>query len=419
MLSFILLLPISDDSSDIYYFFGRQLTRFFARSVIIVYDGHAGDGCASFLSSHLIPYLKFRLFMRQKVRQQMKERPQLNVGNCNLTNMEQMTDDDWNRAIESTMDEKERKLLQDMRNMVRYTFGIPLVLREAFVYTDSVFCKGALVRMIKGKQVIPNDLSGSCAIMAYIQKNQLWVANTGDCRAILARRDARTGQLQAIALSRDQTAESEEQRLRSEFPNERDIVYDGRIKGGLQPSRSFGDIMYKEPVIGILLPDLIKNQEKWNPPYVKAEPEIQHIELDTRFDEFMVIASDGLWDVLKNLEVVQLVEQFVRGQQYMQHDKANVSTFLIRQALLKSGYGRSDQEKLSNLMQLPTDFKRMLHDDITVTVIFFNKSYSTSTTASTQYGGFQEIDSRGETEISPLYINVLKEFSELIAQENK
>jgi pyruvate dehydrogenase phosphatase len=399
-------------------------------SFFAVYDGHAGDGCAEFLKTHLIPYIKFRLYMRQSTRNHLKNKTR-SSNESSFEEMLSMSDEDWERAIQNASQEKEKNLLRDMRNMVSYQHGIPRVLKESFIYTDSVFCKGALVRMIKNKQVHPDDLSGSCALVVYMQKNQLWIANTGDCRALIANRNPVTKQLKPIPLSFDQTAETEEQRLKQEFPHEKDIVLDGRIKGGLQPSRSFGDITYKESIISLLLPDLIKNQEVWNPPYVKAEPEVIHYEMDTRYDEFMVIATDGLWDVLSNEEVVSLVNQFIRNSKRCSNsseviEKDNVATFLVKQALLKSGFGNNEQEKLSNLIQLPTELKRMVHDDITVIVVFFNKSLygqeltqaaRTATDTSNSNQQFQEVDDREEVKISPIYVQVLKDFSSLISEE--
>lgn len=368
-----------------------------------VFDGHAGDGCAQFLTEHLVDYTKFRLCMRMNIKKQMKQR-------YPSVNFESMTDQEWDYEIANALDERQRKLFVDMRNMFHYSNGIPLVLKESFVYTDSVYCKGSLVRMIRDRQLLPNDLSGSCAILAYIQRNQMWIANTGDCRAVLARRDANTNELIAVPLSFDQTAESEEQRLRAEFPNESDIVLDGRIKGGLQPSRSFGDIMYKEPVIGILLPDLVKHQRQWNPPYVKSEPSIHHEEINVATDEFIVIASDGLWDMFTNTEVINMVETCNTD------GSENACTYLIRQTLLRSGYGRNDCEKLSNLMQMPSNYRRMLHDDITIQIAYINKSYDSQ--QQQQVLHYEEVDYDHEVNISSQYVQILKDFSELIQDKS-
>mmetsp|Transcript_2558 Transcript_2558/g.351 ORF Transcript_2558/g.351 Transcript_2558/m.351 type:complete len:81 (+) Transcript_2558:116-358(+) len=40
-----------------------------------------------------------------------------------------------------------------------------------------------------------------------------------------------------------------------------------------------------------------------------SDPEIQHIELTTQ-DKFIVIGSDGVWDVMTSAEVVGFVENY-------------------------------------------------------------------------------------------------------------
>lgn len=94
--------------------------------------------------------------------------------------------------------------------------------------------------------------SGACAIVAYINDKDVYVACLGDSRAVLGRKRNYSHEgvelYQAIELSKDQTARtpSEFARLCEEHPGEEDsVVVRGRILGGLQPSRAFGkfDIM--------------------------------------------------------------------------------------------------------------------------------------------------------------------------------
>lgn len=64
-----------------------------------------------------------------------------------------------------------------------------------------------------------------------------------------------------------------------------------RVNGHLAISRSVGDIRLKEPVAGVI-----------------ADPEISELEI-TPDDQFIVLASDGLWDVMTNQECVDLVRK--------------------------------------------------------------------------------------------------------------
>ncbi|KAG9807782.1 protein serine/threonine phosphatase 2C, partial [Aureobasidium melanogenum] len=97
-------------------------------------------------------------------------------------------------------------------------------------------------------ELLAPALSGSCALLSFYDSRtkELRVACTGDSRAVLGRRGA-SGKWTATALSVDQTGgtESENARLRKEHPNEPYVTHNGRILGGLEPSRAFGDAVYK------------------------------------------------------------------------------------------------------------------------------------------------------------------------------
>ena len=85
--------------------------------------------------------------------------------------------------------------------------------------------------------------AGSCALLTFLdsQTGRLKVACTGDSRAILGRRDQKTGKWSVEVLSVDQTGRNLEEanRLRKEHPGEeRDVVKRGRVLGGLEPTRA-------------------------------------------------------------------------------------------------------------------------------------------------------------------------------------
>lgn len=177
------------------------------------------------------------------------------------------------------------KLLQGF-----YSCGISPAesLLRAFVDTDFEF-RSALDSHRKSKYLIKKDWHPGCtAIVAFLVKNKLYIANAGDCRAILCRAG------HAIALSRDHVASCLEERNR--------IVKEGGVvkwqldtwrvgAAALQVTRSIGD-------------DDLK-------PAVTAEPEITETGLSLE-DEYLVMASDGLWDVISNQEVVSIIRDTVK-----------------------------------------------------------------------------------------------------------
>ncbi|KAI7099086.1 hypothetical protein KC324_g21174, partial [Hortaea werneckii] len=93
----------------------------------------------------------------------------------------------------------------------------------------------------------------------------------------------------------------------------------GRILGGLEPSRAFGDAVYKW---GKETQEKMKNQyfgrspSKYlkTPPYVTAEPVVTTTKVQPEKGDFVVMATDGLWEMLTNEEVVGLVGSWLENQ---------------------------------------------------------------------------------------------------------
>jgi protein phosphatase 1G len=136
-----------------------------------------------------------------------------------------------------------------------------------------------------------NSQAGCTAVVALVTKTVIVVANAGDSRAVLSR------DKKAIALSNDhkpsQVTERERIVAAGGFVSEIGGIC--RVNGNLSLSRAIGDLRYKanselEPAAQI----------------ITAEPDILTIEL-TEEDDFMVLACDGIWDVLENQEVVDFI----------------------------------------------------------------------------------------------------------------
>jgi len=212
------------------------------------------------------------------------------------------------------------------------------------------------------------SLSGACALLTHVIGDHLFVANAGDCRAVLGRCENvnTTGQWSAIPLSKDHRLdnESEKMRVTASHPGETDIVKDGRVKGSLMPTRGFGDYAFK---LKCLKPVLMKSDSSWNPPYITADPEVLAHQLK-KGDKFLVIASDGLWEQFSNSEVVQMVAEFMKSTNA---PSSNVCTYLIEKTLLKV-LGTKEQERIAAVLQMDPKCKRQYHDDITIIVVFFN-----------------------------------------------
>nr|XP_025671231.1 probable protein phosphatase 2C 52 isoform X2 [Arachis hypogaea]XP_025671232.1 probable protein phosphatase 2C 52 isoform X2 [Arachis hypogaea]XP_025671233.1 probable protein phosphatase 2C 52 isoform X2 [Arachis hypogaea] len=139
--------------------------------------------------------------------------------------------------------------------------------------------------------------SGSTAVTIVKQGSNLFMSNIGDSRAIMGSKDSNDSMV-AIQLTID---------LKPDLPREAERIK--RCKGrvfalqdepevprvwlpfddapGLAMARAFGDFCLKD--YGVI-----------------SIPEFSHRHLTDK-DEFIVLASDGVWDVLSNEEVVEIV----------------------------------------------------------------------------------------------------------------
>lgn len=207
--------------------------------------------------------------------------------------------------------------------------AVDAAIKQAFVRLDHDIVNESVEKVFKSNsrrvaaELLAPALSGSCALLSFYdsQSQNVKVAVAGDSRAVLGRRGP-SGKWTATALSEDQTGgtPSEMKRLREEHPGEANVVARGRILGQLEPSRSFGDAAYKWTKD---IQDKIKRQFFGRtphpllktPPYVTAEPIITTTKIDPAQGDFIVMATDGLWEMLSNEEVVGLVGQWIEQQQ--------------------------------------------------------------------------------------------------------
>ncbi len=202
--------------------------------------------------------------------------------------------------------------------------------------------------------------------------NLLVVANLGDCKARLFRRefDGEKVYYEAIKVTITHNASKfyEQDRLREKFKGEADIIIDkGKacyVKGRLQPTKTLGDFYLKRkefnrPPINAEERYHKRVIENFNGPYIESHPDIQVIELKEEHD-FIVLATDGLWDWLDSEAVAEIISENYE-------DKKNIAESLIKEALTRAAYG--GDLKYEQLMHLPQEIKRSIHDDITILVV--------------------------------------------------
>jgi serine/threonine protein phosphatase PrpC len=165
-------------------------------------------------------------------------------------------------------------------------------LKDSFLTVDAGFHKewqqeiAVKARRSNAKEPYP----GTTALAAVIAGGMLLVANAGDSRAVLSRGG------RAVGLSRQHTAELLDERARIEAAGGKVVSRGGSWRVGdaaLQVTRALGDF------------DLKASDG------VTAEPEVVEVPLQEE-DQFLILASDGLWDVVSDQEAVGLVMDTVK-----------------------------------------------------------------------------------------------------------
>ena len=232
-------------------------------------------------------------------------------------------------------------------------------------------------------------LAGSCALVSHIKDNSLRIAHAGDCRAVMGSFDSEEKAWKLRAMTEDHQPSNlrELARLHSEHPGEDDTVAFNRgegpirVLGGLMPSRAFGDARYKwtleeqDKIDALFERDNVVDSYAWlrpmnlfTPPYITATPEVLQYSISSTNDRFLVMATDGLFDILSNRDVVRIISNYIRFES--ENKIENAATYLIRHAVEMG----QNQEFLSRMLTLEPNIARRYRDDISVQVIFFKSS---------------------------------------------
>lgn len=334
-----------------------------------VFDGHSGWQTAELLTKELLPYVQSKF---NKV--------------------------DWKA---SDLDVPDQILHQ--------------AIVDAFVSLDDRIVRGCLdfpespAPLEEKIAALLPAYSGSCALLSLYdpQSKYLHVACTGDSRAVLGRRSA-DGKWEATPLSVDQTGSNEDEieRLKREHPGEEGICKDGRVLG-MMVSRAFGDARWKWPLDfhervrrKYYAPALLAPRyPSKTPPYLTAEPVITSTKIDTSVTSFVILATDGMWDMMSSQQAVDLVGKWIevqsgarKSEQKMPEQKpfvdfeqwrngtswkfvedrttiqdSNAATHLARNAL-----GGNNKEMQNAWLAFQPPMSRNIRDDITIQVLLFN-----------------------------------------------
>ncbi|CAM0880434.1 unnamed protein product [Alopecurus aequalis] len=128
---------------------------------------------------------------------------------------------------------------------------------------------------------------GATALVALVLKEYVVLANCGLSRAVISRGG------QAVQLTAEHRPNRPDEKRRVESTGGRVGESTNKVDDVLPTSRAFGSSLYKQ--------------------YVTADPEVTAVARDPR-DEFLILATAGLWDQVSPAEACRLVERKLRSR---------------------------------------------------------------------------------------------------------
>ena len=155
-------------------------------------------------------------------------------------------------------------------------------LRRGFLDLDSAMAQDVSLK---------NEIAGTTAVTVLIKGNKLFCANAGDSRAIASV----AGRVDVLSLDHKPSNRKEARRIQAAGG----WVEFNRVNGNLAVSRALGDFAFKKD-----------ERKRGEGQMVIAYPDVEVREITPSL-EFLVIACDGIWDVMTNEEVVAFVRSSI------------------------------------------------------------------------------------------------------------
>ncbi|XP_050528090.1 protein phosphatase 1L isoform X2 [Daktulosphaira vitifoliae] len=291
-------------------------------SLFAVFDGHGGEFAAEYATINLMPNLINKVIEIKKIlgdkKSGLNEKVKVSVPSTPETLTPQMkpkiiksdvqtvskikqvsfTDD---TGIKRRLSINPVSLKKDIQSSMKESDHV-LIDPSSYISNDgSVNFSKLLIDevLLADKLLIERakrtyDIAGSTALIALVEKNTLFVANVGDSRGVMCDKKGN-----AIPLSFDHKPQQMREKKRIADAGGF-ISFNGvwRVAGVLATSRALGDYPLKE------------NK------YVIADPDVLTFDLAYHEPQFIILASDGLWDTFTNEEAIECIKQHINDPFY-------------------------------------------------------------------------------------------------------
>ncbi|CAD6240174.1 GSCOCG00002539001-RA-CDS [Cotesia congregata] len=373
-----------------------------------IFDGHGGNACSQVVSKRLLYYIAACLLPKSTLQNVVEtQKSPMEVKNNLLETFNDIPK--FVSELEKLYNKSYLTFIKELAKSNKSDLEVEVAFEHAFLHLDQDLSTEAFEKLERKElaRTLSVAMSGSVAIVARIDGRDLHVANVGDCQAVLGVHSENEG-WSALPMSIEHNVDNREEvdRILSEHPEseKNTVIKMERLLGQLAPLRALGDFRYKwsrDIMNKIIVPYFGETAVPPNyhtPPYLTARPQTTYHKLTPK-DKFLILASDGLWDLMTPLEAVQLVGEHMTSKVAMnplsmpfddmklseinnlliQRKESlkkkplddNAATHLLRNALGGTEYG-IDNLRLSKFLTLPNEVVRIFRDDITITVVYFN-----------------------------------------------
>jgi len=163
---------------------------------------------------------------------------------------------------------------------------------------ESVF-KSACLKLDKRLKEKKDIDSGTTAICATITQNSIIIANLGDSRALFSQKNG------SFLATKDHKPKSPSEKKRIEDAG--GLVLRGRVNANLATSRALGDFDLKN------VPGLPPTKQP-----VSSEPDVYVLERNPANDDFLVLASDGVYDMFDNEELRAFIQNLLKSSKSLE-----------------------------------------------------------------------------------------------------
>ena len=297
-----------------------------------VFDGHGGAACAQATSERLLDYIAVSLLppnLLEQYSQSLKSLKPMQLLELYRFHNDYINDD----LADLYQQSLQRYVVEQLSTQGEEDEGDAIAnsiigyLKSAFIRLDNDISHEAKPHHGKiNEDTLSISLSGSCCCTVHILGKSVHVANIGDCRAVVGSLEG--NKWKATMLTEDHNVENkkESKRLFDSHPEGEwnTLVRNGRLLSQLIPLRAFGDVKFKWSVSELknlislmgnsLYSKSILPHHYYTPPYLIARPEVKSYELSPS-DHFMIIASDGLWELLSTETAINIVGEHLKGKQ--------------------------------------------------------------------------------------------------------